>query len=304
MTAAWAGARVADAPEPPFVVAVDAGHGGTATPDPEQLFDPGAVAFGLAEKDVTLDLARRVEAAFSKERIRVFLTRTGDEFLTISERVRRAQAAHADAFISLHINAYEADASAGGMLVLYPGDRSGPFAEAIHRELAAALQPWKIDDGGKYLKDDLWTKLTIPTVTVEPAYLTNSREAELLKVDAFKDAVATAVVRGLVAAFPDLQRTQGSASVPARARAVPVGGPLPLMDRTPASSPPLGQRELRSLWPVALLLVGLVFLPRAWRAWRRPPPRAQWPPARQRPTRPRSIASMVYWKDRVATRRR
>ncbi len=304
LTPAWAGVREADAPEPAFVVAVDAGHGGTATPDPEQLFDPGALAFGLAEKDVTLDLARRVEAAFGKERIRVFLTRSQDEFLTISERVRRAQAAQADAFISLHINAYEADPTTGGTLVLYPGDRSSSFAEAIHRELAATLQPWKMEHGGTLLKDDLWTKLTIPTVTVEPAYLTNPREAELLKTDAFKDAIATAVVRGLVAAFPDLQRMQGSGALEERGRRVVVTAPPTIMHRAPASSTPLGQRELRSLWPAALLLVGMVFLPRAWRLWKRPRPRAQWPNIPRVPSRPRSIAGTVSPQDRAVTRRK
>ncbi len=79
-------------------VVIDAGHGG---------FDNGAVgASGLKEKDVTLDLALRLnEKLKAKGRIKSFLTRTGDYYVPLSARTVTANQFHADLFISLHINA-------------------------------------------------------------------------------------------------------------------------------------------------------------------------------------------------------
>ena len=79
-------------------VVIDAGHGG---------FDPGAVgATGLKEKDVTLDLAKRLHQRLQKKGgIKSFLTRTGDYYVPLSERTVIANQYHADLFISIHINA-------------------------------------------------------------------------------------------------------------------------------------------------------------------------------------------------------
>jgi N-acetylmuramoyl-L-alanine amidase len=83
-----------------FVVALDPGHGGS---------NSGCVAFdGLAhEKDVTLALAQELRAALQRRlpHATVVLTRSGDETVTLAERVDRANAVGADIFISLHANA-------------------------------------------------------------------------------------------------------------------------------------------------------------------------------------------------------
>lgn len=290
VTPGFAGPTIPRTPEAPFVVAIDAGHGGTATPDPEQLFDPGSSGFGLAEKDLTLDLAKRLEARFAAERIQTFLTRTRDEFLTVGERVRRAQAAGADAFISIHINAYPPDPTAGGSLVLYPRQGSAGFAGVVRSELNSALQPWQIEDGGAVLKSELWTKLEVPTVTVEPAYLTNPREADLLRRDDFKDAIASGVVKGLIAAFPDLEHVRTSTLHPQPLTTLSAPGPAAAT--TPRSVPaPRGERELRSLWPAALVLVALLLAPRVRQLFAaRPDAGVISVPRRRR----RSIAEMVY----------
>ncbi|NNG03700.1 MAG: N-acetylmuramoyl-L-alanine amidase [Inquilinus sp.] len=77
------------------IVAIDPGHGG---------IDPGAIgASGLREKELTLDIARRVKARLEATgRYTVVLTREGDEFLRLPERVRRARASGADLLLSLH----------------------------------------------------------------------------------------------------------------------------------------------------------------------------------------------------------
>jgi len=79
-------------------VVIDPGHGG---------FDSGAVGKnGLQEKEVTLDLGRRLHQALAERgRVRSFLTRTGDYYVPLSERTVIANQYRADLFISIHINA-------------------------------------------------------------------------------------------------------------------------------------------------------------------------------------------------------
>lgn len=79
-------------------VVIDAGHGG---------FDSGAVGKnGLKEKDVTLDLAKRLHEILKREgKIKSFLTRTGDYYIPLSARTVVANQYQADLFISIHINA-------------------------------------------------------------------------------------------------------------------------------------------------------------------------------------------------------
>ena len=89
----------AEAWEPrPIVVAIDAGHGGE---------DPGAIGHsGLMEKEVSLVLSRKLAALINSEPgFRAVLTRDGDYYLGLRERVTRARKAEADLFVSVHANA-------------------------------------------------------------------------------------------------------------------------------------------------------------------------------------------------------
>ncbi|MCX8998869.1 N-acetylmuramoyl-L-alanine amidase [Rhizobiaceae bacterium BDR2-2] len=79
-----------------FVIAVDAGHGG---------IDAGAsgVTSGTPEKEITLAAAKTlVERLNAEPGIHAFLTRSGDEFLSLSERVNIARKGEANLFLSLH----------------------------------------------------------------------------------------------------------------------------------------------------------------------------------------------------------
>jgi N-acetylmuramoyl-L-alanine amidase len=78
-------------------VVVDAGHGGT---------DPGAIGrSGLREKDVNLDIAKRLAKLLAQEGIEVVMTRSIDKFIPLSSRVDIANDSGADLFISIHSNA-------------------------------------------------------------------------------------------------------------------------------------------------------------------------------------------------------
>lgn len=97
------GTKHSEASKPEYVrlitVAIDPGHGGE---------DPGAIgANGSREKDITLSIARRLKAQIDKqENMRAYLTRDGDYFIPLHERVNKARRAQADLFVSVHADAF------------------------------------------------------------------------------------------------------------------------------------------------------------------------------------------------------
>ncbi len=79
-------------------IILDPGHGGK---------DPGAMAFGLKEKDIVLGLATRLAPILEKElHCQVILTRDKDVFIPLEERTAIANTQNGDLFVSLHINAH------------------------------------------------------------------------------------------------------------------------------------------------------------------------------------------------------
>ena len=191
----------------PYVIAIDPGHGGSPTSDPTQLWDPGVVVGAIMEKDITLDLAFRLRTLLQKERVKVVLTRSGDQYVEISERWNRVHASGARLFVSLHVNAFDGDPSINGATIFYPKPDSLAFAQAVDAGLAQSLKPYQIADDGVAPKPELWVHSDIPTVTVEPAYLTNAREASLLEQGDFRDAIAQGVFSGILASDPQIEAT-------------------------------------------------------------------------------------------------
>ena len=192
----------------PYVIAIDPGHGGSPTGDPTQLWDPGVVVGSLMEKDITLDLAFRLRTLLQREKVKVVLTRSGDQYVEISERWNRVHLAGAQMFVSLHINAYDGDPSINGAAVFYPKPDSFSFAQAIDAGLAQTLKRFQVADDGVVSKPELWVRSDVPTATVEPAYLTNPRERSMLLQDDFRDAIAMGIFQGMLAADPQIEQTR------------------------------------------------------------------------------------------------
>ena len=85
-------------PIPSVRVVLDAGHGG---------YDFGIVAGDIREKDVTLTVARDIDAALTKRNRPAFLTRKADQFLSITDRVSSIGQRPFDVFLSIHLSLSE-----------------------------------------------------------------------------------------------------------------------------------------------------------------------------------------------------
>ena len=87
----------------PFVVVLDAGHGGK---------DPGRPTnFGYKEKDIALDIVLKIGSNLEKNGdIKVIYTRKTDVFIELRQRAKIANKADADLFVSIHCNAHNSQA--------------------------------------------------------------------------------------------------------------------------------------------------------------------------------------------------
>ena len=190
----------------PLVVVIDPGHGGAVNPSqPDMPFDPGAIAAsnGLQEKDATLAVSKRVQALLQQDDVNAILTRSDDRALSIQERSDTANNNHAAVFVSVHFNSFT-DPSVNGSLVLYPNESDLRFAQMMSDAMFHYLGPLGVAGDGVQLRDNWWIHTQMPTVTVEPAYLSNSREAGLIATPGFQQLLAMAIRSAIEGYDPDV----------------------------------------------------------------------------------------------------
>jgi N-acetylmuramoyl-L-alanine amidase len=93
-------------------VVLDAGHGGS---------DPGAIADKVIEKDVTLDIGRRLRTLLEKEGFEVVFTRSDDRTIALRDRAVAANASKSDIFVSIHVNTILKHTASRGVETYYLG---------------------------------------------------------------------------------------------------------------------------------------------------------------------------------------
>lgn len=176
-------------------IVIDPGHGGK---------DSGATGNGLAEKDVVLQISKRMNDFFGEYKgVTVSLTRWDDRYLDLNQRADFANARNCDLFLSMHINS--ASASAGGFeTYIYPNaaSKTKNYQNQLHASVMDYLSQYKIQDRGKKQSDFAVLRRTkMPAILIESLFITNEEENELLKDKEFIDGLAKSVVEGVAAIF-------------------------------------------------------------------------------------------------------
>lgn len=179
------------------VIVVDPGHGGS---------DTGAIGpSGVKEKDVTLAISQELKSLLEKDGIKVILTRTKDQDVygafaspnqELQARVDIANKAHADLFISVHVDAYD-DKSAGGTTTYYfdKTDQDDQLARCVENSLNSQLH--LIDRGDR--SNDLYVleNTNMPAVLTEVAYISNPLEEKLVQASSFRKKAAVGIYNGI-----------------------------------------------------------------------------------------------------------
>jgi len=170
-----------------YTICVDAGHGGT---------DPGAVANGVEEKNVNLEIALKVAKLLEEDGARVVLTRNGDYYVSLSDRVRIANSADCDIFISIHANA-ASDTSASGFEVYhyYGSTRGNLLATYVDEEIAKEI-PLKnrgVKEAGFYVIK----YTTMPAILIETGFVTNTNDVSIITDKDYQWRYAYAILHGV-----------------------------------------------------------------------------------------------------------
>ncbi|MBP7211271.1 N-acetylmuramoyl-L-alanine amidase [bacterium] len=168
------------------VVVLDAGHGGS---------DYGAIRAGINEKDINLDVTKRIEAILRSKGITVYMTRSNDTFVSLQDRTIITAAKNPDIFVSIHVNSC-AGTSATGLETHYYHESSIPLAKVVHASLTHYI---KSPDRG-LLKNRFYVinHTNIPSILVEIGFISNDRERAEMVGSARKNQTARAVAEGII----------------------------------------------------------------------------------------------------------
>ena len=168
------------------IVVIDAGHGG---------HDRGGIpGQRVAEKDMTLDVARRLRNVLSASGYRVVMTRDSDVFVPLPTRVAIANSYRNAIFVCIHFNATQRR-SAGGIETYFYSRDSLPLASAIHRLVVGGAP--SSNRGVRRRGYYVLRKTNIPAVLVECGFLTNPTEAAYAQSASYRERLAEEIAAGI-----------------------------------------------------------------------------------------------------------
>lgn len=213
----------------PRLIVIDPGHGGS---------DTGAIGpKGVKEKEVTLDIAKKLAAELRLKGMSVFLTRDSDKTLTLADRTKFANSKDADLFISIHANASVSKKQRGvqtyflnnatdeaslrlaeqenknlgrkasdlekiiaTMIQTESTEDSKELARAVHKNIVASLSKKYNGINDQHVRSALFYVLVgvkCPSILVETSYISNPKEEARLIDKSYQNLLADAISNGV-----------------------------------------------------------------------------------------------------------
>lgn len=172
-------------------VYIGVGHGGS---------DPGAVANGIKEKDVNLEVALACYSFLVKHGVSVKISRTKDTEVWIEKRVKEANAFGADLAVDIHHNAGNGDGAE-----VYHTKYLGKGA-TLARNILTEMQLIGQNSRGAKIKknsrgDDYFAFVrdtTMPAVLCECAFLDNKTDVKIIDTKAERVKMGEAIAKGIL----------------------------------------------------------------------------------------------------------
>ena len=192
-------------------VVIDAGHGGN---------DSGTMRAGVSEKDLTLDVARRLDQIMRAQGLATTLTRSGDETVSLSSRAAVANKERDCVFVSIHFDE-GARAAATGVQTFYAARQATkpslstewlPFLQRISampnnpesQSLAGFVQEALVartqafDRGITAEQFYVVANVRHPAVLVEGGFISNNEDMAKLVSDEYRQQMAMAISEGII----------------------------------------------------------------------------------------------------------
>lgn len=180
------------------IIMLDPGHGG---------HDPGAVHFGVSEKDITLSISNIVNNMFENNNdIKVYTTRTTDVFVPLAERSSMSNEV-ADLFVSIHLNAVANNNVVRGTEVYYIDNNTDHMYNINRKEVADLFQANLIeglntvDRGVKTANFAVLRNTNMPSVLLELGFLTNPEENAMFVNPQIQQQTAEIIYNTIVEIF-------------------------------------------------------------------------------------------------------
>lgn len=184
------------------VVVIDAGHGGN---------DPGKVGVdGSLEKDINLQIAERLKWYLEQSDVDVVMTRESDmglyeqgdsrkKMADMRKRCEIIEESKADLVVSIHQNSYHEENVSGGQVFYYKSSEKGKrLAEILQKRFTYVLG----DENRRLAKANgnyyLLLHVKCPIVIAECGFLSNRKEALLLKDEDYQDRMAWTLHMGIL----------------------------------------------------------------------------------------------------------
>ena len=173
-------------------VVIDAGHGGK---------DPGATSvLGFHEKGINLSVATKVARLLSEKGIKIKMTRSGDSYPELEQRAAIANRLRADLFVSIHSDSFPKSSRRG--YTMYVARQASQSSHKAAGAIARSMSRTGLSSHGTQTRDyKVLVGTRGPAVLVEMGYLTNRREAALLKDPYFQNRLAQAIANGILDYF-------------------------------------------------------------------------------------------------------
>jgi N-acetylmuramoyl-L-alanine amidase len=193
------------------VIVIDPGHGGQ---------DSGAMCGTMLEKDLTLEVAQRVDRLLQAQGVPTVLTRVGDAYVSLPERAALTNRVPHCVLVSIHFNE-DNKAVSSGIETYYaehqtppgpafaswlpflqravapdPNLESQSLAGFIQQELVARTQA--LNRGTKPKQFFIITNVRLPAVLVEGGFLTNKVDIAKLANSEYREQIAIAIAEGVL----------------------------------------------------------------------------------------------------------
>lgn len=184
------------------VIYIDPGHGG---------LDPGAMYNGIKEKDINLEISKKLENKLTSMGAIVYLTRYDDYDLSANNTINRKRSdlsrrgnainkSDCDIFLSIHLNAEDSSTWRGAQVFYDDTNEKNEeiakiFQEQFKKDLKSTRNYKKVDE--LYLQ----RRIERPGVLLEVGFLSNSNDRYLLKQDSYQNKIVTSITNGLLKYF-------------------------------------------------------------------------------------------------------
>ena len=184
------------------VIYIDPGHGG---------LDPGTIYKNIYEKDINLEICKKLQTILEEEGAIVYLTRYGDYDLSksytgsrkksdLNNRAKIINDSKADLYISIHLNSI-ASSTWSGAQVFYDdvNEKNYDLAILMQEQLKTDLKTTrKVKEISTMLMN---RKIVIPGILIEAGFLSNPNDRYLLRQADYQYKIVESIKRGIIKYF-------------------------------------------------------------------------------------------------------